>query len=85
MNDFDVRSTVSRAPLATTSVRVPVVGSTSHAPRLETTSAFSIPGDVTPPLAGHADAPVAALLSVSSVHSAIGTFGSASVSQSTRQ
>jgi hypothetical protein len=85
MNDFEFGSTVSLPPWATTSVRSPVVGLTSQAPRLETTSAWSIPGEVTPACAGHAEVPVAALLSLSRVHSAIGTLGSASVSQSTRQ
>ena len=44
-----------------------------------------MPGELTPAEAGHAAAPVAALSSVSSAHSAIGMLGSASVTQSTRQ
>ena len=85
MNDFEARSTVSAPPRAVTSVRAPVTGSTSQAPRLETTSAWSIPGELTPAAAGHAEAPVAGLSSVSNVHSAIGIVGSARVTQSTRQ
>ena len=85
MKDFDAGSTVRLPPWATTSVRRPVSGLTSHAPRLETTSAWSMPGEVTPAAAGHAGEPVAGLLSVSSAHSAMGMLGSASVTQSTRQ
>jgi hypothetical protein len=44
-----------------------------------------MPGELTPAPAGHWEAPVAVLLSVSNVHSAMGTFGSARVVQSTRQ
>ncbi len=85
MNDFALRSTVRLPPSASTLVRTPVIGLTSQAPRLETTSAWSMPGEVTPAAAGHAGVPVAALSSVSSAHSAIGMLGSASVTQSTRQ
>ena len=85
MNDFDVGSTVRLPPLLATFVRIPVAGLISQAPRLETTSASSMPGELTPASAGQAATPVAGLLSVSNVHSAIGTFGSASVAQSTRQ
>ncbi len=85
MNDFAVLSTVSLPPFASTSVRSPVSGLTSQAPRLETTRAWSMPAELTPAEAGHCETPVAGLLSVSNVHSAIGTLGSASVSQSTRQ
>ena len=62
MNDFAVRSTVSLPPLARTSVRTPVTGLISHAPRLETTSAWSIPGELTPAPAGHCEAPVAGVV-----------------------
>ncbi|MDR7360800.1 hypothetical protein [Nocardioides marmoribigeumensis] len=75
------RSTVSRP----TRALVPLTRSCSHAPLLETTSAFSMPGEVTPAAAGHAARPVPARESVSKVHTAIGTRGSARVFQSTRQ
>jgi len=75
----------ARSMVRPTAVRAPLTGSTTHAPRPETTSAFSMPAELTPALAGHADVPVDALWSVSIVHSAMGTFGSASVVQSTRQ
>jgi hypothetical protein len=85
MNDLTVRSTVRLPPWARMSVRNPVTGLISQAPRLETTSAWSMPGERTPACAGQAAAPVAGLSSVSSVHSAMGMLGSASVTQSTRQ
>jgi hypothetical protein len=44
-----------------------------------------MPGELTPAPAGQAADPVAALLSVSNVHSAMGTLTLASVTQSIRQ
>src|SRR5207248_5562952 len=85
MNDLEPRSTASAPPCVTTLVRTPVTGLISQAPRLDTTSAWSMPGEVTPAPAGHAEDPVAGLSSASNAHSAIGTLGSASVIQSTRQ
>ncbi len=63
----------------------PVARSTSQAPRLDTTSPVSIPGELTPAFAGQAAAPVEVSASRSKVHTAMGTSGSASVVQSTRQ
>jgi hypothetical protein len=72
-------------PRSVTFVRVPVAASTSHAPAADTTIERSIPGEVRPAPAGQAEDPVAASSSRSSAHSAIGTAGSSSVCQSTRQ
>jgi len=63
--------------------RVPP-GASSQAPRLDTSSTRSMPGDRRPGTPGQSAVPVRASLSVSSAKAATGTFGSTSVVQSTR-